>query len=71
MFAGRYSYQPWHDRKTHRNHVRPTSGKCLHYYFYFMNAELGLVYLRVPTPGSSPYAIHTSHNYHIYQYISG
>ena len=29
--------------------LRPDSGKCLHYYFYFMDAELGLVYLRVPT----------------------
>jgi hypothetical protein len=29
--------------------VRPDSGKCLHYYFYFIDAELGLVYLRVPT----------------------
>jgi len=29
--------------------LRPDTGKCLHYYFYFMNAELGLVYLRVPT----------------------
>src|SRR5258707_6476316 len=27
----------------------PDSGKCLHYYFYFIDAELGLVYLRVPT----------------------
>ncbi len=48
------AYKPWHDMQTHRNEVRPTSGKCLHYYFYFMDAELGLVYLRVPTPGSSP-----------------
>ena len=24
-------------------------GKCLHYYFYFMDAELGLIHLRVPT----------------------
>ena len=46
------AYKPWHDMQTHRNEVRPTSGKCLHYYFYFMNAELGLVYLRVPTPRS-------------------
>lgn len=43
------AYKPWHDKRTHRNHVRPDSGKCLHYYFYFMDAELGLVYLRVPT----------------------
>jgi len=43
------AYQPWHDKKTHKTFVRPDSGKCLHYYFYFMDAELGLVYLRVPT----------------------
>jgi hypothetical protein len=29
--------------------VRPDSGKCPHYYFYFMDADLGLVYPRVPT----------------------
>ena len=34
------------DRQTF---LRPDSGKCLHYYFYFIDAELGLIYLRVPT----------------------
>jgi len=43
------AYKPWHDKQTHRTYLRPDSGKCLHYYFYFMDAELGLVYLRVPT----------------------
>jgi hypothetical protein len=43
------AYQPWHDKQTHKTYVRPDSGKCLHYYFYFMDAELGLIYLRVPT----------------------
>src|SRR3954449_7299272 len=43
------AYQPWHDKQTHKTFVRPDSGKCLHYYFYFIDAELGLVYLRVPT----------------------
>ena len=43
------TYKPWHDKQTHKTFVRPDSGKCLHYYFYFMDAELGLVYLRVPT----------------------
>jgi len=43
------AYQPWHDKQTHKTYVRPDSGKCLHYYFYFMDSELGLVYLRVPT----------------------
>jgi hypothetical protein len=43
------AYQPWHDKQTHKTFVRPDSGKCLHYDFYFIDAELGLVYLRVPT----------------------
>ena len=43
------SYHAWHDKRTHQTSLRPTSGKCLHYYFYFIDAELGLVYLRVPT----------------------
>jgi hypothetical protein len=43
------AYKPWHDKQTHKTYLRPDSGKCLHYYFYVMDAELGLVYLRVPT----------------------
>src|SRR6202011_5759196 len=43
------AYQPWHDKQTHKTFGRPDSGKCLHYYFYFIDAEFGLVYLRVPT----------------------
>jgi hypothetical protein len=43
------SYRPWHDKGTGRSFVRPDSGKCLHYYFYFQDAKFGLVYLRVPT----------------------
>ena len=43
------AYQPWHDKATHRTYVRPDSGKCLHYYFYFIDADYGLIYLRVPT----------------------
>lgn len=43
------AYEPWHDKATHQTYLRPTSGKCLHYYFYFLDETLGLVYLRVPT----------------------
>jgi hypothetical protein len=32
------SYRPWHDKTTGKTFVRPDSGKCLHYYFYFMSA---------------------------------
>jgi hypothetical protein len=43
------AYKPWHDKATHTTYVRADSGKCLHYYFYFMDAAFGLIYLRVPT----------------------
>jgi hypothetical protein len=29
--------------------MKPDSGRCLHYYFYFIDPELGLCHLRVPT----------------------
>jgi len=43
------SYKPWHDKKTHKTFLKFDSGKCLHYYFYFIDARFGLCYLRVPT----------------------
>lgn len=43
------SFQPWHDKQTGKTYLRGDSGKCLHYYFYFIDEELGLCYLRVPT----------------------
>lgn len=43
------AYKPWHDKNTHKTFLRPTQGKCLHYYFYFIDEEVGLCYLRVPT----------------------
>jgi hypothetical protein len=43
------SYQPWHDKASHRTYLRYDDGKCLHYYFYFIDSELGLCYVRVPT----------------------
>ena len=43
------SYKPWHDKTTHKTFLKPEDAKCLHYYFYFIDAELGLCYLRVPT----------------------
>jgi len=43
------SYYPWHDKKTGRTALRPKTGKCLHYYVYFIDEQLGLCYVRVPT----------------------
>lgn len=43
------SYKPWHDKASGKTHLKPDAGKCLHYYFYFIDEALGLCYLRVPT----------------------
>jgi hypothetical protein len=44
-----HAYQPWHNKQTGHVYVKTTQSKCLHYYFYFIDADLGLCYLRVPT----------------------
>jgi hypothetical protein len=43
------SYKPWHDKKTGNTFLKYDNGKCLHYYFYFIDKEFGLCYMRVPT----------------------
>jgi DNA-binding MarR family transcriptional regulator len=43
------AYYPWHDKQTHKTFVKSRQGKCLHYYFYFIDEDLGLCYLRIPT----------------------
>lgn len=43
------SYRPWHDKQSGQTFLKPTPGKCLHYYFYFIDSVVGLCYLRVPT----------------------
>jgi hypothetical protein len=43
------SYKPWHNKKTHKTYLKPDDGKCLHYYVYFIDEDLGLCSLRVPT----------------------
>lgn len=43
------SFQPWHDKKTRRTFLKSSRGKCLHYYFYFMDEQFGLCFVRVPT----------------------
>ena len=43
------SYRPWHDKISGKTRLRGDTGKCLHYYFYFIDEVLGLCYLRVPT----------------------
>ncbi len=43
------AYRPWHDKIKGHTTLKPTSGKCLHYYFYFIDESFGLCYVRVPT----------------------
>jgi hypothetical protein len=43
------TYQSWHDKQTHKNFLKPDTSKCLTYYFYFIDSELGLCFVRVPT----------------------
>ena len=43
------TYKPWHDKATGKTFLKFNQSKCLHYYFYFIDKELGLCYLRVPT----------------------
>jgi len=42
-FAARF------DKKTGRTSLRADRAKCLHYYFYFIDEDLGLCFMRVPT----------------------
>ena len=30
-------YEPWHNKKTHRTYLKSKLGRCLHYYFYFID----------------------------------
>lgn len=42
-------FKPWHDKQTGKTGLKLTGGRCLHYYFYFIDEQLGLGYVRVPT----------------------
>lgn len=42
-------FYPWHDKPSGKNTLRYRDGKCKHYYFYFIDEQFGLCYLRVPT----------------------
>ncbi len=43
------AFESRHDKRSGKTSLRRDSGKCLHYYFYFIDPELGLCHLRVPT----------------------
>ena len=43
------SYRAWHDKASGKTYLKPDSSKCMTYYFYFLDQQLGLCYVRVPT----------------------
>jgi len=43
------TYKPWHNKKTGKTYLKRAASTCLHYYFYFIDDDLGLCYMRVPT----------------------
>jgi hypothetical protein len=43
------TYKPWHDKRSGQTFLKGDLSKCLHYYFYFIDEELGLLFVRVPT----------------------
>jgi len=49
VMEGCTCFKPWHDKSTGKTGLRMMPGKCLTYYFYLIDPELGLMYVRVPT----------------------
>lgn len=56
------TFEPWHDKKTGRTFLRPDRGQCLHYYFYFIDEDLGLCFMRVST--WCPFGLQAYYNGH-------
>ncbi len=55
------AFTPWHDKATGTTTLRYKDGKCLHYYFYLIDEEFGLCYLRVPTCRRGPTPLDSIH----------
>lgn len=56
------TYKPWHDKVSGRTHFKSDNTKCLTYYFYFIDREFGLCFMRVPT--IAPYKVDFYFNGH-------
>jgi hypothetical protein len=56
------TYTPWHDKATGKTYFNSHETKCLTYYFYFIDREFGLCFLRVPT--IAPYKLDFYFNGH-------
>ena len=49
VMEGCNTFKPWHNKTNGKTYLLPDQSKCLHYYFYFIDEQLGLGYVRVPT----------------------
>ncbi len=49
VMEGCHTFKPWHDKGSGKTGLRMRAGKCLTYYFYLIDPDLGLMYVRVPT----------------------
>jgi hypothetical protein len=58
------TYEAYYSKRKKRTTFRSTEAKCIHYYFYFIDDELGLCYLRVPT--WAPFRLQFYFNAHNY-----
>ncbi len=43
------SYRLWYDKSSGKSYLLGSDGKCIHYYFYFIDPYLGYGYMRVPS----------------------
>ena len=55
------SFRPWHDKQTHHTRLKPTAGKCLHYYFYFIDELRPVLYVG---PTWAPFRLQVYFNGH-------
>jgi hypothetical protein len=49
------TYKPWYDKATGKCFFKKVQTKCLNYYFYFIDRQFGLCFLKVPT--IAPYRV--------------
>ena len=56
------TYKPWHDKSSGKTYFQNDKTKCLTYYFYFIDRDLGLCFVRVPT--IAPYKMDIYFNGH-------
>ena len=56
------TFAPWHNKETNRCYFKPDTTKRLVYYVYFIDALLGLCYMKIPTV--APFALSFYFNGH-------